>query len=237
MLGVAVLAATSLLLGGCVYLRLLELKRQFAAFDTNFTVATEDGIRIRCLKPVLLQDDVRWLGLAPERTRRLRSAAEWHVRWVKQLPPGAAEDGQYDIVVALLFADEKLSQVSIPERYFALMPKTFLIDLLRSLGGAKVDRGARSVEAETAAQRMDQPAIEQLLGQPTHRDGENGQTVLRYRYVPATATGLARAATFDMTLYFDAVSGRLLRWRGQTPVGNIGFRFTDSGRTPPPSPP
>lgn len=216
------------MLGGCVYLRLLELKRQIAAFDRNFAVQTDDGVKIACRNPVLLADDVRWIGLAPEKTRRIGTAEEWQVRWVKQLPPSVHEAGAFDIVVELVFANSKLARVSIPERYFAVMPKTLLLDLLRSLGGAKVDRTGRSVEAQLASARPDLPGIQKLLGRPTSESVQGTQTVYRYRYVPVSAERLARSAAFDMTVHFDTGSGRLLRWEGQTPVGRIGFNFDEA---------
>lgn len=220
----AALLALGLLLGGCVYLRLLEVKHQFAAFDRNFAVQTADGVRITCLHPVLLSDDVRWIGLVPEKTKSTGRAQLWQVRWVKQLPPGVHDTGEFDIQIELTFVEDKLTRVAIPERYFALMPKAFLLDLLRSLGGAAVDRNQRSIEATLAGARPDLPKIEKLLGRPTARNTRGAQTLMRYRYVPV-GPGASQAAVFDMSLYFNTASGALLRWQGRTPVGNIGFNF------------
>jgi hypothetical protein len=219
------IAAAAMLLSGCVYLRLLELKHQISAFDRNFTVQTDEGVKIVCRHPVLLDEDVKWIGLGPEKTKKVGSAEEWQVRWVKQLPPEAHESGEFDIVVNLLFVNHKLGRITIPERYFAVMPKTLLIDLLRSLGGARVDKMGRSVEARLASAPPDLPGIEKLLGRPTSRHAADGdETVMRYRYVPV-GIGLARAAVFDMAVHFDNASGKMLRWEGQTPVGRIGFNF------------
>lgn len=226
------IAAAALVLSGCVYLRLLQLKHQIADFDRNFTVQTDDGFRISCLKPVLLTSDVRWIGLGPEKSRKVGSAEQWQVRWVKELPPGVHESGAFDIVLELFFAGNKLNRVVIPERYFAVMPKSLLLDLLRSLGGAKVDRAGRSVEAQLASARPDLPGIQKLLGRPTSESVAGTQTLYRYRYVPATAEGLARSAVFDMTVHFDTASGDLLRWEGQTPVGKIGFNFEQAAKKP-----
>ncbi len=224
LLAAILIVAVALLASGCVYLRLLELKHQIAAFDRNFTVETDDGVRIACRNPVLLTGDVRWIGLLPEQTKRVGQAEQWRVRWIKQLPADVQETGVFDIVVDLMFVDDKLARVSIPERYFELMPKSFLLDLLRSLGGAKVDRDKRSVEAQLATAQPSLPAIDKLFGRPSERHEEGAATVMRYRYVP-TGTGLARRAVFDLSLNFDTASGKLLRWHGKTPVGEIGFSF------------
>ncbi|HVU34520.1 MAG TPA: hypothetical protein VHE61_13885 [Opitutaceae bacterium] len=223
------ITVAGLLLAGCVYLRLIQLKHQLADFDHNFTVDTSDGVRITCQHPLLLTGDVRWLGVTPEKIRRIGHAEEWEVRWVKQLPPSVHEAGAYDIVVRFVFADDKLTRVSIPQRYFALMPKKFLLDLLRSLGGARVNKENRSVEAQLAGARPDLPGIEKLLGRPTAESSKPGQTIRRYRYVPAGSRRLARAAVFDLNVTFDDATGKMLRWEGKTPVGNIGFNFEGAG--------
>jgi hypothetical protein len=220
----AVLAALALLLGGCVYLRLLELKRQLADFDRHFALHTADGLALDLKHPVLLADDVRWLGLVPEQIRAAGDAEEWQVRWVKQLPVGVLEPRRYDLVVDLTFKAGKLARVVVPERYFAVLPKAFLADVIRSVGRARVDRPAAAVESDVAATRPELRAIDELLGRPSEERESGPQTIFRYRYL--SATGDPRAGSLDMTLVFDTASGRLLHWQGRTPVGQLGFRFT-----------
>jgi hypothetical protein len=233
------LAPLVFLLSGCVYLRLLELKHQLADFDANFEIATDDGVRLTCRHPVLLTGDVRWLGVPPETARRIGQAEQWQIRWVKQLPPGVTESQQFDIAVNLTFVDDRLTRLAIPERYFAVMPKKFLIGVIRSLGGGHVDKTHFKIEAdisaaEMAAARPRLPSIDKLLGRPSEEHVEGAATVARYRYVPATKE--SRAGVFDMALRFDTASGELLRWQGHTPMGNLAFNF---GREPTaaPSPP
>lgn len=221
-------AALVLILGtGCVYLRLLELKRQFAQFERFFALQTEDGIRLLCQTPVLSMDDVRWIGLRPETTKQLGQAELWHVRWVKQLPAGVTEQGTFFISIDLSFANGRLSAVAIPESYFALLPKSFVIGVIKSLGGAKVDKSARTAEAavsaEVALTQPKMPSIEKILGQATETRVEGKHTIDRYRYIPATKE--SRAGVFEMTLRFDTASGELLHWHGRTPMGNIAFAF------------
>ena len=128
-------------------------------------------------------------------------------------------------MIELVFSQDKLTRVAIPERYFAVMPKSLLLDLLRSLGGAKVDKNQRALEAQLAAARPNLGGIETLLGHPTSKTTASGETLYRYRYVPVTHGGVAHAAVFDMTVHFDAATGTVRRWEGQTPVGRIGFNF------------
>lgn len=222
------LASAALFLSGCVYLRLLELKKQLARFDEHFVLQTREGVGLVCQNPILTTADVRWIGLRPEQTKTLGRAEQWQVRWVKQLPVGVAEPGQFDIVIDLGFADNKLNRVTIPERYFAVMPKEFLVGVIKSLGQGKIDKSEKKIEAaisaqEIAAARPKLPSIDKLLGRPSEEYEEGTRTILRYRYVPATKE--SRAGVFDMRLIFDTASGELLHWQGKTPIGNVGFNF------------
>lgn len=219
------LAFATLLLGGCVYLRLLQLKRQIGTFEQHFRVEAADGLRISCLRPVLEQDDVRWLGLEPEKTWATETGEAWQVRWVKQLPPGVTEPQSVDLVADLTFTGDKLSSVAIPERYFAFMSKTFLLDLLRSLGAAKVNKSSRSLDAAPAGSQPDETSVRRMLGVPTAETVADGFRVIRYVYRPTAASRVRPAATFEMILRFDTGSGRLQHWRGKTPVGEIAFSF------------
>jgi hypothetical protein len=222
------LVAGTLLLSGCVYLRLLELKKQIGRFDEYFGLQTRDGIAIICHEPVLRTGDIRWIGVMPESTRKLGVAEQWHVRWVKQLPPGVTEKMEYDIVLELGFAQDKLTRVAIPERYFAVMPKQFLIGVIKTVGRGRIDKSRKQLEAtvsaaEVAAARPNLPSIDKLLGQPSEEREDGTRTIVRYRYVPSTKE--SRAGVFDMQLTFDTKSGELLKWQGVTPVGKIGFDF------------
>jgi hypothetical protein len=221
-------ASLALLLGGCVYLRLLELKQQLGKFDQFFGLQTDDGLTIVCHDPVLRTADVRWIGLSPEHTRKLGRAEQWQVRWVKELPPGKVEESKFDIVIHLGFANGRLNRIAVPERYFALMPKSFVIGVIKSIASGEIDKTGKKIQAtvsaaEIAAARPNLPDIDKLLGQPSEERKEGSTTFVRYRYVPATQE--SRAGVFDMQLTFDTKSGELLSWQGKTPVGNIGFNF------------
>ena len=227
----AALVGVALLLGGCVYLRLLDLKRQLADFDRHFALQTHDGFSLICLHPVLTPSDVRWIGLHPEQVKTLGLAETWQVRWVKQLPLGIAEPAQFDLVVDLGFVENRLTRVTIPERYFAVLPKDFLLGVIKSVGRGKIDRSGKSIDTTVsspgvAAARPRLPAIDQLLGRPSEERTEGDRTIVRYRYLPATKE--SRAGVFDLHLTFHTATGELLHWQGRTPVGRIGFSFPGS---------
>lgn len=222
------------LLSGCVYLRLLSLKRQFADFNQHFTLQTEDGLLLVAHQPVLLTGDIRWLGVPPEKTNHAGDSEKWHVRWTKRLPPGVRESADYDLQIDLAFHDNKLASVHIPERYFGQISKPFLVDLMRGLGGAAVDRKKRALEASFNGDGAKPPegrptldSVSDLLGVPTERHRRGQQVTLRYRYIPV-APAREKAGNFDVVLTFDTASGELQSMQGRTPVGRMSFNFAAS---------
>ena len=224
-----------MLLGGCVYLRLFELKRQLGKFDTHFSLRTDDGLGIVCLTPVVRTGDIRWIGAKPESVKTLGQAEQWRLRMVKQLPAGVTEPARYDILLELSFVDDKLTRVTIPEQYFASIPKALVIGIIRSFGSGKIDQSQKKIEAtvggsDLAATRPRLDSINRLLGQPSDTRIDGTMTVMRYRFVPATKE--PDPGVFDMTMHFDTASGELRRWHSRTPVGGIGFKFAADPKSP-----
>jgi hypothetical protein len=223
------LLAVTLLFSGCVYLRLLELKKQFARFDTFFKIDTSDGLRIECLKPLLLRGDVRWLGVYPESTIVAPGKVEnWRVRWVKEAPPGSPEETVHDVELYARFTGERLSHVSIPEKYFEFVSKELFVNLLRSTGAARIDRGSKSAEVENTpvphAPEIRLPtreSIGSMLGRPTEQTSGKGLDIFRYRY---HAVSTEEGDPIEVTFSFDSSNGLLQTLRAKLPTGAINFR-------------
>jgi hypothetical protein len=219
-------------LSGCVYLRLLALKRQLGDFDRHFALQTTDGLRLTCLHPVLLSDDVRWLGILPEKVTTLRQAEQWHVHWVKQVSANThePEPAAHDIEIQIDFVEKKLTGFFIAERYFAFIPKSFVIGVVRGLGTAGINKHERSLNAKISLTDSDpsqgRPTIAslaELLGRPTEQRTEGEQILVRYRYLPPTAG--SNNGDFDLLFRFSTATGELLHLEGQAPVGKISLDF------------
>lgn len=226
------LISAAAVLSGCVYLRLLALKHQLADFDRHFALQTTDGLRLTCLHPVLLTNDLRWLGVFPETVTKLRLAEQWRVHWVKQAASHAdePEPAAHDIEIQIDFAENKLTGFLIAERYFAFIPKTFVIGVVRGLGGAGVDRRARTLNAKIAfpdsAAAPVRPSIASLtalLGRPTEQRIEGEHTRVRYHYLPP-APG-SNNGEFDLFFRFITATGELVHLDGNAPVGKISLDF------------
>jgi len=224
------LLALTLLLSGCVYLRLLEFKRQLADFDRHFTLHTATGLRLVCLTPVVLAEDFRWLGFTPESVTKIGQAEQWRIRWTKHLPPGVQESDTHDIELELIFVAGKFTRLFMPERFFAFVPKPFFSGLLRSLGQAGVDRSRRvaevnfsKTERDALTARVMATSLAMLLGKPTAQAVTPAHTTLRYRYTPVPPE--SKNGVIDMTFTFDTATGQLQRLDGRSPVGQLSFNF------------
>lgn len=216
------------LLSGCVYLRLLELKRQFVRFDECFVLPPSRDFELRFLKPLLLPGDLRWLGAEPRSIIPWRTGEQWSVRWIKQAPSGINEPLVYDMEFIARFENGRLAEAAIPERYFAYFPKDLFVNLLRSTGTARVDKAGRQAEGTTETPR-DTPlpnlkSITGMLGEPTRRLAPvDGQVVCIYLYqldVPQPDSD-----PVEITFIFDTGSGDLRRLIARLPHGTLKYSF------------
>ncbi len=230
------LLGPAFLLSGCIYLRLLALKRQLNDIPANFRVGTADGVDVRLVNPVLKPGDVRWLGIHPASSTADGDAETWQARWVKEPPPGAGETAVYDLELSMRFDHGKLARVNIPERYFACISKDLFLNLLRSTGDARINKTAREAEVENTAEKPgDTPPpppsldlIGNMLGLPTRRTADDaGRAIYYYRYVPQTREPGAKPV--ESTFVFDADSQLLLRLSIKLPTGKIHFTFPPGG--------
>lgn len=225
------LCSVAVFLGGCVYLRLLALKRQLGEFDKNFRLQTSDGLRLTCFNPVLLSGDLRWLGILPEKIAKQGREEQWFVHWVKEgaLDASEPDPAAHDIELEIDFSENKLTGFFVAERYFAFIPKSFFVGLLRGLGGARIDQDRHRVSAEislgpnSSAARPTVTSLLALLGTPTERHVKDAATQLRYRYLPPTPG--TRNGDFDLLFTFETSTGALVRMEGRSPVGQMLLNF------------
>ena len=117
-------------LSGCILFRMLEVRDQLNNFDVNFDLNDERGLTLVFKNPVLLSDDVIWLmkgspvSVKPEQEGQL-----WTYVFEKQYASSQDEDGAYDIPIVMVMKDDKLTEVSFPERFL----KNLSIPLLKKM--------------------------------------------------------------------------------------------------------
>jgi hypothetical protein len=216
---------------------LLELKRQLADFDNHFVVDTSDGLKLRFKRPVLRDDDMAFLGIAPASRHGNRRAERWHFRWVKD--PVAADGAgvSYEQTADFVFVDGRLTTLIVPERFFVFFPKSVLLAGLRSMGHASVDRGRRRATAAVrpAGPGETLPALRkaqlvEMLGVPVEVRGSAAAPEWRYAF-QAAATA-KRTGPIDITFTLDAATGIVRRIQGTLVAGSLEFDYEDRGRPP-----
>jgi hypothetical protein len=231
----ALALATLLLLSGCVYLRLLELKNQLADFDRFFAVDLHDGVKLTLKKPVLLDEDMAFFKLVPESRERIGTAERWRFRWIKANAGPEEIPENYEVTGDFIFSQHKLSKVILPERLFAFIPKANFIGMLKSVGHAQIDREKRtatsSYNGDIPIAPMTQGQIGTMLGVPYETNETAEGIACRYRYQKATPD--QRAGSIDITFLVNPADHRVLRLKGRIFDATIELDFSP---TPTPAP-
>jgi hypothetical protein len=146
----SLLLAGLLLLSGCVWLRLLSLKDQFADFDRWIEVPPGPGLELRFRRPVLLAEDLETLVTG----RPTASASGGDVTVQSYAfsripsPDGPDPLGSSPTLVLLVgIRSGKVAFVSLPPEVFRVVPRELALRGMRALGRAAVDTGSRSAVA------------------------------------------------------------------------------------------
>jgi hypothetical protein len=230
-LGLLAGGALCLLLGGCIYLRLLELRNQLADFDRYFSTDLRHGVTIICRQPVLLDQDMAFFRLTPASRTRIGVAERWHFRWVKNPPSPGEDPAQHEISADFIFVDHKLTRVILPPRLFAFVPKGFFLQMVRAFGHARLDRATRTASAQvhTAYGPGDEPprltrgSLTALLGTPTTVARQPDAVLWRYRYRAASPD--QHSGYIDVTFTLDPATGVVRRVEGVVFNGRIDLDF------------
>lgn len=176
-------------LSGCIFLRLLEVKRQLSDFDANFRVDIEDGLSLTFLHPVILEKDLFFVGLPPTLTEPDETGTTWTHIFEKQYPDDPTEDSNFDLSLSSRFADSKLNEIRISERYFAFVSKQNVLHTIRSFGNADLDVAERTASMDVTdgdpSPGVAPPEVVDILntlGLPYARADSAGERWFEYRY-------------------------------------------------------
>lgn len=186
----AALLAGILLLSGCVWLRLLDLKDQFAEFDRWIAVPDGPGIELRFTEPVLLGEDLDTLIKAHPTATAV--AADLTVRTYafthEHSPVGPdPETAERVMVLTAGVRDGKVAFVGLPDEIFRALPRELVLRAMRSFGKAQVDRGTRSATATvdlagTTAALPTRSQLIALFGLPNQVKEIEGRERVLWRY-------------------------------------------------------
>jgi hypothetical protein len=232
-------AIVCLTLGGCIYLRLLELRNQLAGFDRYFETDLRDGVKIICRQPVLLDEDMAFFKLVPESRERVGTAERWRFRWVKDYAVADEDPRIYEVAVDFIFVDHKLTRVILPERLFAFVPKQFFLMIVRAFGHARIDQERRTASTSVREnlgpnqipRQLARKDLMALLGAPMETTTTDAGIVWHYRY--RAASRRQHSGRIDATFTLDPASSWVRRIQGRVFDVTLDIAFPDSTLRPP----
>jgi hypothetical protein len=176
---------------GCVFLRLLEVKKQLNKFERYVQVDDQNGLTLKFLKPVLLIKDIAWLTRAkPTNQARSGRYVLWKYAFKKQSPKDSHETGDFAISQSMFFENGKLYKIKYPKRLSPILRREFVIGSLRSMGKGKVDQQRRNVltawDAKNAPETAKIPTrqdITRILGRPFSVKQSGSKDTFLYKYI------------------------------------------------------
>jgi hypothetical protein len=212
-------AAATLLLGGCIYSRLLDQKEQLKDFDRHVAVLDGPGLRLGLLMPVLRTADPDWVMGGPPEVERTDDGELRTWMWQRA---GGGEAGMREVPLRCLVRDGKVVEVRLPEQVFAFMPRDRFLGMLRALGAARVDRDQRQVAAAVDGQRAPAPDRAALLGDLGEPQAREGDRLWIYRYVLRSSPEPDEPVRAEVRLLFRP-DGHAERLEAKFANASLGF--------------
>ncbi|MCH9699100.1 MAG: hypothetical protein K0U68_13450 [Gammaproteobacteria bacterium] len=189
LLSTIILLLLCLLLSGCVYLRLLELKNQFNEFDDYIIIKKDAGFSLYFKQPILEKTDILNLSkLSPTQILSDDDGEIWTYHFDKIHNPDQHIHQPVSLVFRFRFnQQDKLQQWFFPDEFLAIVPDEFLEASLRSLGQATIFKLSRKIKADvtrlnTSASPPDQASVQKVLGPAYEIVNENTFQRFLYRF-------------------------------------------------------
>ena len=178
-------------LSGCVYLRLLKLKKQFRDFERYILLENTYGLAMIFKEPVLLAQDIVWLlrGKPAIEVRSGRNILFKYAFKKSYSDENFLESDVTQIALFFFFQDNKLYKVRFPKAFSRYLKPELLAGSLRSVGSGTLNKQRRSVSATfpTHHQTSDkiiptQSEVEHILGIPYRLTETPSSNTLFYQY-------------------------------------------------------
>ena len=178
-------------LSGCVYLRLLRLKKQFQQFERYVLIDNTYGLSMTFKEPILLEQDIVWL-LKGKPAIKARSGRDSLFKYdFKKTYPDELllETDLAQIALFFFFQDGKLYRVRFPKAFSRYIEPELLTGSLRSVGSGTVDKQQKSISATFPTNQHtttriipSRSEVEHILGTPYRLIETPSATRLLYQY-------------------------------------------------------
>ncbi len=196
-------------LSSCVFVRMIKVKNQLNDFDTNFDLNDERGLTLVFKNPLLLTDDIIWLMKgSPVSVEMIDEGELWTYVFQKQHTVSQDEGDTYDIPLLMVMNDDKLTEVTFPERFLKNLSIPLLKKMLASMGNADVSKLGRSARSKfSGSDPTEIPTsdnIVETLGVPYEIEDLGENSKLSYLYYLEDAQGNATKDNLNFELWFIA---------------------------------
>lgn len=222
-------------LSGCVYLRLLEVKKQLAKFDKYFEVEVTDSFTLHLNDPVIYDSDILYLTeLNPSRTVENNKEKEFVYHFVKVEETPAP--GNHDLIFTLSFNEKKkLDTLVFSPIILKIVPARFLELSIRAVGHGKVDRGKRQLKGDVdkvAQEGLEIPTYDKMIavmGEPYEivQKPDGKHAIFRYLLKTDSVGGKSedrKKAVVDMR--FDEQTKQLIKVSGNFAGMKISVNYS-----------
>ncbi len=206
---------------GCVFFRLLEVKRQLNDFNSNFQINDQNEFSLVFLKPVLRTEDIKWLAKRPPTSKEVKDQGEvWTYLFEKDYRGQKDEEANFDIPIIMYFQKDKLNEIRFPERFLKVLSKPLLTRMFESMGSAEINEWNRSASSKFEGKdSMEIPKKEQVtlvLGKPFYNKDSKGDSLFTYKYNLKNNATNSKGKQFNLWIKFtfDKRDERLLKVDG-----------------------
>jgi hypothetical protein len=221
---------------GCVYLRLLEVKKQLSNFESYFRIDDQHELTLISLEPVLLTEDIIWLTkLDPTSKEKTDQGELWRYIFEKQYSGPKNEEGDFNIPVIMLFQNDKLREVRFPERFLKFVSKPLLIRMFQSMGYSEINKLRRSASSNFQGRNLlEIPRKEfvlKVLGKPFNVEESDHTSKFTYKYNLKSTEPGSRSKESELwaRFTFDRRDEAVLKAEGKFSRFNISMDFSVEG--------
>lgn len=223
---VSILLMSTLLTGCLHWIRAYQTYRQMDEFDRNFGIEVTDNFTIHFNDPIMYsQDFVSLSKLHPSYSIDSGVGKSWRYNFDKvdkelhQIKPSV------NFFFDLKFnAEDRLTDWSFSPLFLQIAPAEFLEVSLRSVAGAKINKGKRQLRANTdlvgkiSTELPEKSTVIAKLGKPERIKDKGDREVYYYRFLlnaRKIEKGYEKRAVTIVKLAFDKVNHRLIKMAGR----------------------
>lgn len=213
---------------GCVYLRLLQVKRQLNDFHNNFNLSDDGGLTLIFKNPVLLEKDIVWLMKnKPLDAERSENGELWRYILEKHYAEANREEDNFDIPISMYFQNEKLVEITFPERFLKDLSIPLLKKMLSSMGKAAIDKVNRqlesSFEGSNASEIPKKKYVLNVLGIPYENKTIEGVTDFNYLYTLKNTGNNSKDKEFEFKINFSFENTQDRLEKAEFNLNGLGF--------------